>query len=141
MTTNSFGTALPRFDFPPPEPPVISRFARVAKVFPLAAFAATGVAAWYYINTTNVTSGSDCNHGLGVRYLFRGWEHGELVHSGVSSLEIYISGPLLLLGKLRVRGEDAVCSACRAGFSQKSSTRGPGDKHSRCLPTYARTWH
>ncbi|KAH7007622.1 hypothetical protein EDB80DRAFT_893874 [Ilyonectria destructans] len=53
MTTNSFGTALPRFDFPPPEPPVISRYARVAKVFPLAAFAATGVAAWYYINAPN----------------------------------------------------------------------------------------
>lgn len=47
MTTNSFGTALPRFDFPPPEPPVISRYARVAKVFPLAAFAATGVGKFY----------------------------------------------------------------------------------------------
>lgn len=56
----------------------------------------------------SVTSGSDCNHGLGVRYLFRGWEHGELVHSGVSSLEMYISGPLLLPPKLRFRGEDAV---------------------------------
>lgn len=49
----------------------------------------------------SVKSDSECNDRLGVRYLLRGWQHGELVHSGVSSLEIDISGPSLLPGKLR----------------------------------------
>ncbi|KAH6990010.1 hypothetical protein EDB80DRAFT_882023 [Ilyonectria destructans] len=52
MAINSFGTVLPRFDFSP-EPVVVSRYARVAKFFPVAAIAATGVTAFYYVNAPN----------------------------------------------------------------------------------------
>ncbi|KAJ4249819.1 hypothetical protein NW762_012162 [Fusarium torreyae] len=41
MTTNSFGGALPRFDFPPQPAPAISRMARVSKALPLVLVAAT----------------------------------------------------------------------------------------------------
>ncbi|KAF4962503.1 hypothetical protein FSARC_9426 [Fusarium sarcochroum] len=48
MTTNSFGGALPRFDFPQqPAPP--ARFtARAARFFPSAAIVTTAAAACYY---------------------------------------------------------------------------------------------
>ncbi|KAJ3455965.1 hypothetical protein MRS44_017447 [Fusarium solani] len=35
MTTNSFGGALPPFDFPPQPAPAISRMARVSKALPV----------------------------------------------------------------------------------------------------------
>jgi hypothetical protein len=41
MTTNSFGGALPRFDFPPQPQPAISRIARVNKALPVVLVAAT----------------------------------------------------------------------------------------------------
>ncbi|RGP76890.1 hypothetical protein FLONG3_4973 [Fusarium longipes] len=41
MTTNSFGGALPRFDFPPQPQPAISRIARVNKALPVVLMAAT----------------------------------------------------------------------------------------------------
>ncbi|KAH6951940.1 hypothetical protein DER45DRAFT_577354 [Fusarium avenaceum] len=43
MTTNSFGGALPRFDFPAQPQPAISRMARVNKALPIILVAA-GVA-------------------------------------------------------------------------------------------------
>ncbi|KAI8711249.1 hypothetical protein NCS52_01500800 [Fusarium sp. LHS14.1] len=44
MTTNSFGGALPPFDFPPQPAPAISRMARVSKALPVVLFT-TAVAA------------------------------------------------------------------------------------------------
>ncbi|KAF4975631.1 hypothetical protein FZEAL_7622 [Fusarium zealandicum] len=41
MTTNSFGGALPRFDFPPQPAPAVSRMARVSKALPIVLVAAT----------------------------------------------------------------------------------------------------
>lgn len=38
MTTNSFGGALPPFDFPPQPAPAISRMARVSKALPVVLF-------------------------------------------------------------------------------------------------------
>jgi hypothetical protein len=43
MTTNSFGGALPRFDFPAQPAPAVSRMARVNKALPIILVAA-GVA-------------------------------------------------------------------------------------------------
>jgi hypothetical protein len=40
MTTNSFGGALPRFDFPAQPAPAISRMARVNKALPMILVAA-----------------------------------------------------------------------------------------------------
>ncbi|KAG5661782.1 hypothetical protein KAF25_004021 [Fusarium avenaceum] len=53
MTTNSFGGALPRFDFPAQPQPAISRMARVNKALPIILVAA-GVAA-AAIKTTQET--------------------------------------------------------------------------------------
>ncbi|KAJ4178604.1 hypothetical protein NW767_010557 [Fusarium falciforme] len=44
MTTNSFGGALPPFDFPPQPAPAISRMARVSKALPVVLFT-TAIAA------------------------------------------------------------------------------------------------
>ncbi|KAM0266631.1 hypothetical protein ACHAPA_006681 [Fusarium lateritium] len=44
MTTNSFGGALPRFDFPSQPAPAVTRMARISKALPIILFAA-GVAA------------------------------------------------------------------------------------------------
>lgn len=41
MTTNSFGGALPRFDFPAQPQPAMSRIARINKALPVVLFAAT----------------------------------------------------------------------------------------------------
>ncbi|KAF5695628.1 hypothetical protein FDENT_253 [Fusarium denticulatum] len=41
MTTNSFGGALPRFDFPSQSAPAVSRMARVHKALPVVLVAAT----------------------------------------------------------------------------------------------------
>ncbi|RKK54884.1 hypothetical protein BFJ69_g17737 [Fusarium oxysporum] len=41
MTTNSFGGALPRFDFPPQPAPAVSRMARVNKALPAVLVATT----------------------------------------------------------------------------------------------------
>ena len=41
MTTNSFGGALPRFDFPSQPQPAISRMARVNKALPVVLMAAS----------------------------------------------------------------------------------------------------
>lgn len=38
MTTNSFGGALPPFDFPPQPAPAVSRMARVSKALPVVLF-------------------------------------------------------------------------------------------------------
>ncbi|RMJ02213.1 hypothetical protein CDV36_015515 [Fusarium kuroshium] len=40
MTTNSFGGALPPFDFPPQPAPAVSRMARVSKALPVVLFTA-----------------------------------------------------------------------------------------------------
>ncbi|KAJ4247471.1 hypothetical protein NW762_013146 [Fusarium torreyae] len=48
MTTNSFGGALPRFDFPPQPAPPASFTARAARFFPRAAIVTTAAAACYY---------------------------------------------------------------------------------------------
>ncbi|KAF4418425.1 hypothetical protein F53441_14480 [Fusarium austroafricanum] len=53
MTTNSFGGALPRFDFPPQPAPAMSRMARVNKALPVVLVAAT-VAALAIKTTQNV---------------------------------------------------------------------------------------
>ncbi|KPA39613.1 hypothetical protein FLAG1_07511 [Fusarium langsethiae] len=44
MTTNSFGGALPRFDFPAQPQPAISRIARINKALPVVLFAAAAAA-------------------------------------------------------------------------------------------------
>ncbi|KAM0192216.1 hypothetical protein ACHAPI_008387 [Fusarium lateritium] len=44
MTTNSFGGALPRFDFPSQPAPAVTRMARISKALPIVLVAA-GVAA------------------------------------------------------------------------------------------------
>ncbi|KAF5682451.1 hypothetical protein FCIRC_5005 [Fusarium circinatum] len=41
MTTNSFGGALPRFDFPSQPAPAVSRMARIHKALPVVLVAAT----------------------------------------------------------------------------------------------------
>ncbi|KAF4341210.1 hypothetical protein FBEOM_4868 [Fusarium beomiforme] len=41
MTTNSFGGALPRFDFPSQPAPAVSRMARINKALPVVLVAAT----------------------------------------------------------------------------------------------------
>ncbi|KAM5341277.1 hypothetical protein ACJ41O_015386 [Fusarium nematophilum] len=50
MTTNSFGGALPPFDFPPQPAPAVSRMARVSKALPVVLVAATIAAAAFKIN-------------------------------------------------------------------------------------------
>ncbi|KAF4988776.1 hypothetical protein FGRMN_9570 [Fusarium graminum] len=41
MTTNSFGGALPRFDFPAQPAPAVTRMARISKALPVVLAAAT----------------------------------------------------------------------------------------------------
>ncbi|QPC58956.1 hypothetical protein HYE67_001187 [Fusarium culmorum] len=51
MTTNSFGGALPRFDFPAQPQPAMSRIARINKALPVVLFAATVTASALAIKT------------------------------------------------------------------------------------------
>ncbi|KAJ4128075.1 hypothetical protein NW768_008359 [Fusarium equiseti] len=60
MTTNSFGGALPRFDFPSQPQPAISRMARVNKALPVVLMAASvavlAVKTRQNLDTTPVTA-------------------------------------------------------------------------------------